>query len=265
MKIEIIEAVYKRLNHLRFLADIIRNNQKDAPEGSLKLCKRGDKTLMYHRKSGNDRNGRYISQNNYEMACRLAKKGYLGKVLTAIEKEIERLEKYVDDCAGNTYEDVYGRLSTVRQSMFVPLVETDEKFVDRWTSQPYIQKPFGDKTQAFETKRGEIVRSKSELIIANDLFYAGIPYRYECQTVIDGVTIYPDFTILNVARRKVYFWEHLGKLDDPDYANVTAVKLNTYMTGGYYPGVDLLLTMETSRTPIKSEVVADLISKFLLE
>ena len=265
MKNEFLEAVYKRLDHLRFLADIITNNQKDAPEGSLKLFKRNGKIQMYHRKSSDDRNGRYIPQSEYELACRLAKKGYLEKVLTAVEKEIGHLEKYVDDCAGNTFETMYGKLSTPRQEMFVPLVETDEMFVDRWQSQPYIQKSFGDQTQAFETKRGDIVRSKSELIIANELFYAGIPYRYECQTVIGGVAMYPDFTILNVARRKTYFWEHLGKLDDPDYANSTAVKMNTYMAGGYYPGVDLLLTMETSRTPIRSEVVANLISKFLLE
>ena len=102
------------------------------------------------------------------------------------------------------------------------------------------------------------------MLIADELYSAGIPYRYECKTLIGDRTVFPDFTVLNVARRKVYIWEHLGKLDDPDYADNTAVKLNNYMANGYYPGVNLLLTWETARTPIKMKLVREIIARFLL-
>ncbi|MEE3440399.1 MAG: hypothetical protein VZR07_10670, partial [Ruminococcus sp.] len=50
----------------------------------------------------------------------------------------------------------------------------------------------------FETQRGEIVRSKSEVIIADALYYANIPYHYEKPIKVGDRVIYPDFTVLNV-------------------------------------------------------------------
>lgn len=264
MKIEIFEAVNQRLEYLNNLAGIIKNMQQFNPEGKLRISNKKGKIIMYQRKNANDKIGCYIPHSERELACQLAKKGYLDRVLTAIGSEIEQLESYVDNCADNTYEYVYGTLSTPRQELVTPLVEADEVFAARWKSQQFIQKPFSDDTISYKSKRGEKFRSKSELLIADELYSAGIPYHYECKTVIGGIPVYPDFTVLNVARRKVYIWEHLGKLDDPDYANNTTIKMNNYLANGYYPGVNLLLTGETSRTPIKMELVRDIIAKFLL-
>ncbi|MBO5076602.1 MAG: hypothetical protein J5584_03270 [Clostridia bacterium] len=264
MKPEIFDAVHRRLTFLKSLADSIIKMQKNEPDGRLRITNKKGKVRMYLRENESDRTGRYIPQSEYELACRLAKKGYLGKALTTVNGEIEHLKEYIDDCAGNTIEDLFGKLSTPRQEMFEPVIETDEKFVDRWKSQQFIQKPFGDDTISYKSKRGEKFRSKSELLIADELFYANIPYRYECKTMIGGIPVYPDFTVLNVARRRVYIWEHLGKLGDQDYADNTAVKLNNYLANGYYPGVNLLITWETSRTPIKMELVRDMMERFLL-
>ena len=264
MKLEIFDAAHRRLIFLRNLAGSIAILQKDEPGGMLRITNKKGKARMYLRENESDRNGRYIPEREYELACRLATKGYLSKALTAVKGEIEHLEKYVDDYAGNTVEDLFEKLSTPRQKMIKPVIETDEMFAARWKSQQFIQKPFGDDTAAHKSKRGEKFRSKSELLIADELYYAGIPYRYECKTIIGNVPVYPDFTVLNVARRRVYIWEHLGKLDDPNYADSTALKLNTYMAGGYYPGINLLLTFETSRTPIRMELVRDMMARFLL-
>ncbi|MBR0158192.1 MAG: hypothetical protein IJM24_03805 [Clostridia bacterium] len=265
MKLEIIEAVKRRLQVLRRTAGEIIKMQENEPDGSLRITTRDGKALMYHRSNSKDRNGKYISQNDSELACRLAEKGYLIKALKSIKAEEAHLQKYIDDCAGNTFEQEYEKLTSIRQKMTVPVVETDEMFAARWNSQKYIQKPSGDGTDYYKSKRGDLCRSKSEYIIADELYYAGIPYRYECKTVIDNIPIYPDFTILNVARRKEFIWEHMGKLSDPEYAESATVKLNTYMSGGYYPGVNLLLTFESSKTPIKVELVRNMISTFLLK
>ena len=45
------------------------------------------------------------------------------------------------------------------------------------------------------TNREEMVRSKSEVIIANELAHRKVEYGYEQPLTIDGVTKYPDFTI----------------------------------------------------------------------
>ena len=73
----------------------------------------------------------------------------------------------------------------------------------------YQGKPFDASLPKLYTSREERVRSKSEIIIADTLSRESIPYRYECPLHIPDVgNIYPDFTVLNVAKRKELYWEH---------------------------------------------------------
>jgi hypothetical protein len=74
---------------------------------------------------------------------------------------------------------------------------------------------------------GCMVRSKSEVIIANLLTSAGIPFRYEVPLFApDGTFYLPDFTI--DWRGKKFFWEHVGMLDKPKYKKDWAVKKKWY-------------------------------------
>ena len=59
------------------------------------------------------------------------------------------------------------------------------------------------------TAKGHSVRSKSELLIADALFYHGIRYEYEKELILSGRTIYPDFTIRHPQTGKIFYWEHL--------------------------------------------------------
>ncbi|OQA17516.1 MAG: ATP-dependent DNA helicase RecQ [Chloroflexi bacterium ADurb.Bin360] len=66
------------------------------------------------------------------------------------------------------------------------------------------------------TLSGDMVRSKSEVIIANILYQSGIPFVYEHPLRgPDGAIYVPDFTI--EWRGRTYYWEHLGMLDTQDY------------------------------------------------
>jgi hypothetical protein len=68
------------------------------------------------------------------------------------------------------------------------------------------------------TERGDLVRSKSELVIADKLFARGVDYVYEQPLILgQGRTCYPDFTIADHARGLTFYWEHLGLLDDASY------------------------------------------------
>ena len=67
------------------------------------------------------------------------------------------------------------------------------------------------------TARGEMVRSKSEVIIANALAAKGIDYAYERPLLIEGVTKYPDFTIEDMESGQTIYWEHCGMLHVPTY------------------------------------------------
>jgi hypothetical protein len=63
-----------------------------------------------------------------------------------------------------------------------------------------------------------MVRSKSEVIIANMLFERGIPFKYEVPLFApDGTFYLPDFTI--TWNGEEWYWEHLGLMEDENYRN----------------------------------------------
>ncbi len=83
------------------------------------------------------------------------------------------------------------------------------------------------------TERGELVRSKSEVVIADKLYARGIDYAYEQLLVLpNGQVRYPDFTIEDRARGVTFYWEHLGKCEDPAYRARWDQKLAEYMAWG---------------------------------
>ena len=85
------------------------------------------------------------------------------------------------------------------------------------------------------TNREEMVRSKSEVIIANELANRGIVYSYEQPLVLDGVTKYPDFTIEDEESGRNFYWEHCGMLHVPSYRRRWEEKLAWYKVHGILP------------------------------
>ena len=83
------------------------------------------------------------------------------------------------------------------------------------------------------TTNGTLVRSKSEVIVANELSAAGIEFAYEKRfRGHDGTFRYPDFTIEDAATGETFIWEHLGMLSDPRYAQAWERKKQWYADSG---------------------------------
>lgn len=85
------------------------------------------------------------------------------------------------------------------------------------------------------TSREEMVRSKSEVIIANELAHRKIEYSYEQPLTIDGVTKYPDFTIEDAESGRNFYWEHCGMLHVPRYRRRWEEKVAWYKAQGILP------------------------------
>lgn len=82
---------------------------------------------------------------------------------------------------------------------------------------------------------GVLVRSKNEVIVAGVLEQvAPGRWAYERALTIGDDTKYPDFTIDTVSGEEVV-WEHLGMLNDPDYAQRWEAKKQWYIDHGYRP------------------------------
>lgn len=105
-----------------------------------------------------------------------------------------------------------------------------------------------------EALSGDMLRSKSEVIIANLLHERNVPFRYEQPLFAgDGTLRLPDFTITWAGR--TYYWEHLGRLDLIDYAEAWKEKRAWYEH--WFPG-QLVTTEEDSRL---SSAAAELIAE----
>ncbi len=95
------------------------------------------------------------------------------------------------------------------------------------------------------TVRGELVRSKSELVIANHLHQLGLAYEYE--RPLDGVEaagrLRPDFSFIDDAG-DVVVWEHLGMMDRDDYRKGWEWKRQWYEVNDFVQGVNLFTTQE---------------------
>jgi hypothetical protein len=100
-----------------------------------------------------------------------------------------------------------------------------------------------------------MLRSKSEVIIANMLHERSIPFRYEQPLFAgDGTLRLPDFTIAWAG--KTYFWEHLGRLDLVDYAEEWKQKRAWYKR--WFPG-QLVTTEEgTTLSSEAAELIASI-------
>ena len=98
------------------------------------------------------------------------------------------------------------------------------------------------------------VRSKSEMNIANILHLQNIPFRYEIpKFAVDGSMYLPDFTIL--WKGEEYYWEHVGRLDIPEYQNHWETKKSWY--NKHFPG-RLITTFEgTDQTTQIREILAN--------
>lgn len=120
-----------------------------------------------------------------------------------------------------------------------------------------------------KTRRGESVRSKSEVIIANILYEKKIDYSYELRLVgQDGSVRYPDFTIEDADSGITYYWEHLGMLFDPAYRERWQKKLIWYQAQGILsfeqgggPNGTLITSQDSEQGGIDSEGIENLIKR----
>lgn len=119
--------------------------------------------------------------------------------------------------------------------------------------------PFNERL-IHRTLRGEMVRSKSELVIANHLHGEFMEYQYERPLERNGDRKLPDFTFISPAGDEVV-WEHLGLLHQADYADAWASKKKWYWAHGFREDQNLFWTADDKKGGLDSTAVAAVAAK----
>lgn len=208
------------------------------------------------------RQRKYLSDGKAEnhLASRLAQQAYKTDVRKLMELRIPQLKALLEDFADDELEHIYSEMHPGRQAIVKPIEPTCEQRMQQWLDTPYEGLTMIAKESYFETNKGEMVRSKSEKILADRFFSLGIPYKYECPLTTRGrTTLYPDFTFFDPLNNRELYWEHFGMMDDPIYARKTFQKLEEYGRRGILPGDRLIMTFEMSDKPLNIKSVNQLI------
>ncbi len=252
-------------------------NLKNAPEGRLRIAQRESGAYYYHVTDTSPEWGDYLPQTESKTIARLAQKEYDQTVLAEMQRELKAVDRFLKSFCPKRLHDIFEKLLPARRKFVQPVRLPDEEFAEQWLAVKYSGKGMAADAPLLETSRGERVRSKSEVIIADTLDRLKIPYRYEFPHQLKvrrnsrgrdssrrTVTFHPDFTCLNIRTRREFIWEHFGRMDDPEYIAETLGKFETYTANGIFPGESLIFTMETQERPLNPATVEALAKHFLL-
>ena len=213
----------------------------------------------------------YLGKDQHETLVNLANKTYHDRMLAAAKEEKRQIGRCLATLASgkglSDIDDVFQSLNKVVQDLVTPIKNTDEAFARDWYKKyKFAVNHRKEVNSPLVTARGDVVKSKSEVIIANRLYSLGIPYLYESSFASeeDFRARYPDFFILNKRTRKEYVWEHQGKMDDKDYCLDSQYKLEWFCSRGYILGKNLIFTYEGSSRALSTKYVDALIKEFLI-
>lgn len=213
-------------------------------------------------------NGKYISrQKEMGKISNIAKNEYREKLLPILDKQIGYLKKVLK--TENSMSNVYNRMSDGKKRLFVPDYVTIDDMIKEFEKISYNGLEFSkdDRTEFF-TNKGERVRSKSEKIIADELFRYKIPYKYEMplEMVVNGKKkeFYPDFTAMNKNTGEIRYIEHFGMMDNPQYYRNVLAKLDVYERNGFLVGREVIIFHESTYQPLNTRVISDYIKEFLI-
>ncbi|MBR5376362.1 MAG: hypothetical protein IK139_03705, partial [Lachnospiraceae bacterium] len=235
--------------------------------GKIRILRKGKYVEFYLRSDPAEKSGKYMRKSDPEKIRIYTEKSYCEKITKLLDSEILALKDYIrrtgqlEDSLRRAYSDYPDEV----KQYIDPVDVSDEDYVRKWISTDYRGKEIKEDSTVYETENGERVRSKSELTIANALAKRGIPYKYECPLILkNGLKIHPDFTVLNIKKRRQIYWEHRGMMDDPEYSKHSVDRIKQYMKSGIIIGRDLVITEETLSCPLGTDEIDSIIKTYFL-
>ena len=234
---------------------------RNYPDGKIHIVRNKGRLQYYLRTNPQDKSGVYIPKKQTKLVRRLLQKKYNEEALVFCNSEIHNLEQFLEKSTSKnksgfshpniSIQKIYSDYPPEIQREIIPIDISDAEYLAQWAQMPYETKGVWTKGTGLKTDRGEIVRSKSEMNIANALYRKQIPYRYECPLKLsNGQIIHPDFTLPDVRRRRDIYWEHRGMMDDREYAKESVKRLRDFARNGIFLGDSLIVTEETMQMPL---------------
>ena len=193
----------------------------------------------------------------------------LRKILFDISSKIKSNEPLILDFL-NKYRDPSPQVSIqslgpAYQSTKIDLFSFNKNGSEKnWGDQPYSRNEKHPEQLTQKTLKGDLVRSKSEVIIANTYLVKSAQYRYEEMTQVGNKLFAPDFKVFIPRLNKIKIHEHFGQMHEEKYRESAMWKMEYYIANGYRPYEDILFTFDDLDGNIDAQVLDLLITNFMM-
>lgn len=256
------EQLRKESQQLEREIRLIKAQLNKLPKGKIVFSHTGKYCKWYQ---SDVKNKVYIPKKDRHLAERLAMKKYLSLRL----EDISSRKEIIDNCLNHqiiemrTAEKLLAE-SSEYQKLLSPYFANKSKELEEWKQADYKKNQKHPEHLQHKSISGNILRSKSEVLIDIMLYSNKIPYRYEEVIQLGNKTIVPDFIIKHPATGELFYWEHFGMMDNPDYAKNACDKIRLYSLNGIIPSKQLILTYETKDDPLNPNEVKKIIEDYFL-
>lgn len=253
--------IRKRIEYIESELKKYEQMGKSFPEGEIIVARNNNAYKWYVKYDGKTN---YLSKKQKDLARQLALKKYYQYKTEELELELRACQEYIGfaEMARNKTEQM------MTHDEYVRLLDgqfcSASKELKKWMEEDFETNNDHPETRNIKATQGRFVRSKSEAIIDKLLYSYGIPFRYEQKLVLGNTTIHPDFTIRHPRNGKIYYWEHMGMMDNPDYIANACNKIKLYCRNGIVPSVNLILTYETKESPLDIETIEQMIKEYFV-
>lgn len=257
--------IYQRVQqeYVRLEEEIsrIRKQLQEMPAGKLVCCNQPSGHQKWYQSDGGKKH--YIPKKNGTLAKQLAFKKFLSAQLEDMENEHRAIGFYLR----HHLEEKKAEKLLAEEPFYTELLATSftplSQSLTAWMREPYEKNPYHPELLVY--KIGDLsVRSKSEAMIVTELLKHHIPFRYECALQLGAKKIFPDFTIRHPKTGAVYYWEHFGMMDNPDYVKSACAKVQLYASYNMIPSIHLLTTYETKNHPLTPEFIEKVVAHYFL-
>ena len=260
---EILETISRSLNEL--LEDM-REEAAELPEGELYIYNKRGRQYYCQRipAEGRRKKEHRISiTGDSETVLALVRKKYLEAATVIVRNDISLLDDLLKDYVEVNEEAVmkpfYEKYPDLKSGIHYG--KTDPK---EWEDEYVASELFYQEDLKSVSAQGESMRSGGEMYIASRLDHFGIPYRYEAPLNIPDLRYSPDFTIMRPKDRKIFYWEHFGKVNDSDYVRRNIGKVNDYIDYGIRPWDNLIMTFNNEKGGYNGKLIDAMIECWLL-
>ena len=258
----IYEKMKKESQRLDEQIQQIQSQLNTFPEGKL-ICASNGNRYKWYRSDGHKSS--YLSKKERHLAEKLACKKYLSLQLKNLLHEKNAIDFYFRHHDRNAYETEQALINSPNfKDLLTPHFTPLSKELQDWANTPYDRNMNHPENLTNHAYSGNVVRSKSEALIDMFLYKNKIPFRYECPLELDGIIIYPDFTIRHPETGEVFYWEHFGLMDNPSYSKSACSKLQLYISNGIIPSIHLITTYETKDTPLDAGTIEKIVEHYFL-